>query len=132
MTGSKIVLDTSIVIAWLKGDQIIADKIDKADTAYIPVFVLGELYYGAQYSLNVQTNLATINKIAENYELLNTNIETAFFYGALKAQLRKKGKPIPENDIWIASITQQHQLILISRDKHFDEIDGLFVESWLS
>ena len=47
MTGSKIVLDTSIVIAWLKGDQIIADKIDKADTAYIPVFVLGELYYGA-------------------------------------------------------------------------------------
>lgn len=132
MTGSDILLDTSIVIAWLKGEQIIADKIDKADKVYVPVIVLGELYYGAQYSLNVQTNLASINKVVNNLELLNTNIETAFFYGALKALLRKKGKPIPENDIWIASIAQQHDLILITRDKHFHEIDGLSVETWQS
>jgi len=51
-------------------------------------------------------------------------------YGNIMAALRKKGKPIPENDIWIAAIAQRHQLILVSRDKHFKEIDSLGLKSW--
>lgn len=41
-----------------------------------------------------------------------------------------KGRPIPDNDIWIAALADQHQLILVSRDQHFNEVDGLQIEKW--
>lgn len=50
MTGSRILLDTNIISAWLKGERLIAQKIDEAEEVYIPINALGELYYGAQYS----------------------------------------------------------------------------------
>jgi tRNA(fMet)-specific endonuclease VapC len=61
---------------------------------------------------------------------LHIDENTAKFYGSIKAALRKKGKPIPENDIWIAAIAQQYDLILITRDNHFSEIDNLNTELW--
>ena len=50
--------------------------------------------------------------------LLDTNI------------VKVKGKPIPENDLWIAAIAIQHNLILVSRDKHLQEIDDLSIQKW--
>lgn len=56
--------------------------------------------------------------------------ETSQQYGKIKNGLRVKGRPIPENDIWIAAICKQHGLTLISRDEHFKEIDGLPITAW--
>ena len=130
MTGSRILLDTNIISAWLKGETAIADKINQSLEVYIPIQVLGELYFGAQYSTQLELNLRNIQKLANNYTVLNTDRETAIIYGVIKAALKKKGRPIPENDIWIASIAQQYQLILITRDKHFNEINSLEIENW--
>lgn len=130
MIGNRILLDTNIISAWLKGESIIADKIDKSSEIYIPINVLGELFYGAQYSTNVQANIANIAKVVDRYEVINTNQDTAALYGSIKAALKRKGRPIPENDIWIATIAQQHELTLITRDKHFNEIEGLSIENW--
>ncbi len=130
MTGNRILLDTNIISAWLKGEKIIANKIDEASEVYISVIVLGELYYGAQYSTKVEDNLKNIKKITKHYQILNTDEETASIYGKIKASLREKGKPIPENDIWIATLAMQHELILITRDKHFNEVNDLAVENW--
>lgn len=130
MIGGSILLDTNIISAWLKGEKIIADKIDEADEVYIPIVVLGELYYGAQYSTKIQENMASIRKVVEHYEVLNTNEDTAALYGVIKALLKKKGKPIPENDIWTATIAKQYEFTLITRDKHFNEIEGLSIENW--
>ena len=55
---------------------------------------------------------------------------TTLAYGTIKAALRKKGKPIPENDIWIAAIASQHNLTIVTRDKHFKEVDGLKIKKW--
>ena len=49
---------------------------------------------------------------------------------ATKTSLRRKGKPIPENDIWIAAFAQAKGLILVARDEPFDHVDGLMVERW--
>ncbi len=49
MIGNKYLLDTNIVSAWLEDEKIIADKIDNATGIFIPVIVVGEMYYGAQY-----------------------------------------------------------------------------------
>jgi tRNA(fMet)-specific endonuclease VapC len=130
MTGNKVALDTNIISALLKGEKNIADKIDAAEEVFIPINVLGELYYGAKYSTNVEANILNIDKLLTRYEVLNTNEQTGVLYGNIKATLRKKGKPIPENDIWIATIAKQNNLTLATRDKHFNEIDGLSVENW--
>ena len=130
MTGNNFALDTNIVTALLKGETGIADKIDKASNIYIPVIVLGELYYGALYSLQVEKNTLTIQNFVTRYNVLLIDEETALFYGNIKTSLRKKGKPIPENDIWIAAIALRNNLSVITRDKHFKEINDLVVKHW--
>jgi tRNA(fMet)-specific endonuclease VapC len=130
MTGSKILLDTNIVTAWLKGEQIIAEKIDKAKEVYLPVTVIGELFYGALYSTRVQKNIADIERLIKQYNVLLIDEGVAATYGRLKAELRKKGKPIPENDIWIAAIAVHNNLSLATRDKHFREIKEVKTKSW--
>lgn len=62
--------------------------------------------------------------------MLDCDTSTASQYGRIKNQLREKGRPIPESDIWVSALAQQHGLILISRDGHFEEIEDLRVESW--
>ena len=127
MTGNNVLLDTNIISAWLKGDADIADKIDNADFIAIPVVVVGELNYGAQYSTNVKRNTTNINKVISSYNVLNIDTDTASHYGVIKALLRRKGKPIPENDIWIAALAKQHNFVLATRDKHFTEVEGLTI-----
>jgi tRNA(fMet)-specific endonuclease VapC len=130
MIGNNFLLDTNIITAWLKGETTIANKIDKAKEIHIPVIVLGELYYGALYSTKVEKNIKDIKSITQNYSVLQIDEETTIVYGNIKAALRKKGKPIPENDIWIAAIAKRHKLVLITRDKHFNEIEGVVIKNW--
>jgi tRNA(fMet)-specific endonuclease VapC len=92
--------------------------------------VLGELYYGALYSTRVQKNVTDIKRIINNYNILLIDEAVSLAYGNIKASLRKKGKPIPENDIWIAAIAQHYQLTLATRDKHFKEIDNIKIKNW--
>jgi tRNA(fMet)-specific endonuclease VapC len=59
---------------------------------------------------------------------IDENVASA--YGRIKATLRKKGKPIPENDIWIAAIAISNNMAVATRDKHFKEIEGLALKFW--
>lgn len=130
MTGNKFLLDTNIIAAWFNGEVKIADKIDKAKEVHIPIIAVGELYYGAAYSIQIEKNIKNIQSITNRYNVLQIDVETTKLYGAIKAVLRKKGKPIPENDIWIAAIAQRNQLTLVTRDKHFKEIESLSLKNW--
>ena len=91
---------------------------------------LGELYFGAYKSSRIHENIARIDEFVLNNVVLLCNAETAKMYGDIKNRLRDKGQPIPENDIWIAVIAQQHVLTLVSNDGHFDIIENLKVEKW--
>lgn len=130
MIGNKYLLDTNIIIAWLQGETAIADKIEKAEEVHIPIIVVGELYYGATFSIHVHKNIKEIKKVTSNYNVLLIDEETAINYGNIKTALRKIGKPIPENDIWIAAIARQYELIVVTRDKHFETIDSISLQNW--
>jgi tRNA(fMet)-specific endonuclease VapC len=130
MAGNKVLLDTNIISALLKGDTLVADQIDNASEVYISSIVIGELFYGAEYSVKIEQNIANIKQLIATYNILNIDDETAMVYGKIKADLRKKGTPIPENDIWIASAAVQHKLKLSTRDKHFHQITGLKTLAW--
>ena len=130
MIGNKYLLDTNIIIAWLQGESAIANEIEKAEEVHIPVIVVGELYYGATFSTHVQKNIKEIKKVTSNYNVLLIDEETAINYGNIKTALRKIGKPIPENDIWIAAIAQQYELIVVTRDNHFKIINSISLQNW--
>ena len=130
MTGNRFLPDTSIITAWLKGESKIADKIYNAEEINIPIIVPGELYYGALYSTQKQKNLNNIKSITSHYNVLQIDEATTVAYENIKTALREKGKPIPQNDIWIAAIAQRFNFIVGSRDKHFKEIVDINLKSW--
>jgi tRNA(fMet)-specific endonuclease VapC len=130
MTGSKLVLDTSAVIELFKGNPAVASQILAEITVKIPSIVLGELYFGVYRSSNPAKHTLQVNKFVANCEVLTVDVETAEIYATIKTKLLKKGKPIPENDIWIAAIAIQYNLSLVTFDKHFKEVDDLKLEAW--
>nr|WP_315421739.1 type II toxin-antitoxin system VapC family toxin [uncultured Pedobacter sp.] len=130
MAGNKVLLDTNIISALLKGDTSVANHIDSTSEVYLSSIVIGELFYGAEYSVKVEQNIANIKQLIATYNILDIDNDTALVYGKIKADLRKKGTPIPENDIWIASSAIQHKLKLSTRDKHFLQISNLKILAW--
>ena len=91
---------------------------------------VGELYYGARRSGRVKANMERVDEFAAESMVLSCDVETAKRYGEIKAQLRKRGRPIPENDIWVAALALQHDLTLVSRDEHFGQVQSLRAEAW--
>jgi tRNA(fMet)-specific endonuclease VapC len=129
MSG-KFLLDTNIVIAIFANDLSVNKELAKADEVFIPSVVLGELFYGAFKSSRIDENIERINEFANNSSVLVCDTSTSKQYGKIKNSLRLKGTPIPENDIWIASIAKANDLTLVSRDDHFKEIDRLLLVEW--
>jgi tRNA(fMet)-specific endonuclease VapC len=126
----RFLLDTNIVIALFAREAAVQQRLAEASEVFVPSIVLGELYYGARKSTRVTENLARLDEFVASSTVLPCHMATAQQYGDIKNQLRAKGRPIPENDIWIAAIAMQYQLILVARDGHFHEVDGLRVETW--
>lgn len=129
MSG-KYLIDTNIVIALFAAEVPVIQQLRQADEVFIPSVAIGELYYGAHKSSHTAENLARIADFVMHNVILSCDVETARYYGELKNDLRQKGRPIPENDLWIAATAIQHSLTLVSRDAHFGEIAGLMFESW--
>jgi|WetSurMetagenome_2_1015567.scaffolds.fasta_scaffold799657_2 tRNA(fMet)-specific endonuclease VapC len=129
--NGKFLLDTSVVIANLRRETIIQERLTQIREIYIPIIVLGELYFGANRSNRKMENLASINEFAASVSILDCDRNTAYRYAYIKDQLCKVGKPIPDNDIWIAAIAKQYDLILATRDNHFINLDDLIeLEIW--
>jgi len=128
--NGRFLIDTNIVIALFANDSAVQHYFSNAIEVFTPAIVLGELYYGAYKSSRVKENTARISEFASDNAVLLCDTVTAQWYGQIKDGLRKKGRPIPENDVWIAAIAVQYDLTLVTRDDHFREIDGLHVERW--
>lgn len=129
MNGS--ILDTNIIIDFFRNKQNVVDKILVLNNIYVPITVVGELYYGAYLSKKTEIHIDKINVFLKKVNILQIDEDTAKVYGETKLKLKLRGKPIPENDIWIASITIQHNLELLSNDKHFKYIEDLKVNEIL-
>ena len=128
--NGRYLLDTNIVIALFAEEKKVIEKVNRASEVYLPSIVIGELYYGAYNSKRKKENINKIDNLRVEVSILNCDDFTAKFYGEVKTQLRKKGTPIPENDLWIAATALQYDLTLAARDSHFDNIDGLKLEKW--
>lgn len=68
--------------------------------------------------------------LVDESEMLDVDRATASHYAEVRHQLKKDGRPIPENDVWIAALARQHQLPIVSRDAHFDSVRGIRRLGW--
>jgi tRNA(fMet)-specific endonuclease VapC len=123
----KIILDTNAYTQLLTGREDVLDIISTADTLYMSIFVLGELYTGFSGGSKEQENREILNRflLKPTVKILNATLETADVFGMLKSKLKAAGTPLPINDIWIAAHAIETGSVLISFDKHFNKISGL-------
>ena len=128
--NGDFLLDTNIVIALFEDDPLVRERLAARPRVMISVTVLGELYFGAFKSSDLARNLRRINDLLSETALVECDAETAYEYGIIRNELRLKGRPIPENDIWVAAMARQYGMTLVSRDRHFAEVDRLHWEQW--
>ncbi|RMD64855.1 type II toxin-antitoxin system VapC family toxin [Candidatus Parcubacteria bacterium] len=128
--NGRYLLDTSVIIALFADDAAVKENLEQAGEIFIPCIAIGELYYGAWKSARTQENLTRIDEFAADNVVLECNSKTARCYGEIKNALRAKGRPIPENDIWIAAIALQHDVTVATQDTPFSAIANLKVAIW--
>jgi len=125
----KLLLDTSIVVGLMRGDAQAQRQVATATEVFLSSVVLGELYYGAERSNRRDLVIAQVEAFASAATVLPCDADTARVYARIKDRLRTKGRPLPENDIWVAAAALQHDIPLAARDAHFLEIDGLNLQA---
>jgi tRNA(fMet)-specific endonuclease VapC len=128
--AGSILLDTSVIIDVFANNSAAIRLLSGADQVFLPAIALGELFYGAEGSKRPEEGRAQVREFAAANAVLSCDEATAQFYGQIKNGLRAKGRPLPENDIWIAAVARQHGLTLVTRDAHFREIDDLALLAW--
>ena len=129
MSGRHL-LDTNVVVALLNAEDAVTARLDALPEVFLSIVTLGELYFGAANSGRPEANAARVSDFAATCTLVGVDADTARRYGQLRLELKKKGRPIPENDLWIAACALQHGLVVATRDRHFENVEGLEIEAW--
>lgn len=124
------VFDTNILVDLLRKQREAPTKILIYTEIYIPTIVVGELLFGASISVKPAESRSDVMTLLNKGIILDANIGVAEAYVEVRKHLQIQGKPIPENDIWIAATAHAHGLKLVTRDQHFSNIDFLNVEFW--
>lgn len=122
---SSFLLDTNAIIAVMNESERISTKIITAENIYLPVIAVGEIFYGVEKSAKTEENKKRIENFINTLAILDCDIEVAKIFGRIEQNLRSKGCPIPQNDVWITAIASEHDLILLTKDKHFDNVGNL-------
>lgn len=130
----NVVIDSDILIYFLKGQQEIVDKLSAhpIENIFTTRINVTELLYGAFNSAKVEQNLAKVSAFLMNFHILEFDEKASMTFAHEKARLKKNGGLIADMDLMIASITVANGFALVSNNhKHFDRIEGLLVERWL-
>lgn len=125
MNGKLI--DTNVIIRFFKGETELFSLFDNMEQLYVSSISVGELMYGAELSKKSDFNRENYFSFCEQIKILQPDLEIAKMYGKIKSNLKAKGRPIPENDIWIAATALAADLELVTADSDFENVSGLCV-----
>ncbi len=106
------------------------EVVSEARELAIPVIVAGEFSFGIAQSRHREAYERSLQRMLDRCTVLDVGIETARHYAAIRLELKGAGKPIPANDLWIAALSRQYAIPVMSRDSHFDLVSGLRRRSW--
>jgi tRNA(fMet)-specific endonuclease VapC len=123
----RVALDTNRLTDLFRGDSNLTALLERCEEMWLPLFVIGEMKAGFLGGSQRQRNDALLSKllVKERIGILLPGHETAEQFARLYVQLKRAGTPLPTNDIWIAALALEHNLTLITRDRHFEQIPQL-------
>ena len=123
----RILLDSNAYSQWKRGHSQVAELIRSASEILLPLVVVGELLYGFRHGSQSERNLGEFRELLANPRVstVGMTMTTADRYASVAVRLRRQGRPIPTNDIWIAAHAMEAGADLVSLDQHFEAIDGL-------
>ena len=126
----RVLIDTNVYVAFKRGDRETLKEIQNVDYIGLCPVVLGELLSGFKAGAKEKKNRKELEEFLENprVSIVEIGEETAEFYSEIYLNLRKKGTPVPTNDIWIAACAMERGLVLYTFDIHFKNIDGLLLK----
>jgi tRNA(fMet)-specific endonuclease VapC len=125
-----VILDTNAVSALADGDSKLVTVAAGVSRFALPVVVLGEFRFGIARARHRDRYLDWLRRLVVASTVLPVDEDTAGHYALVREALRVKGRPIPSNDAWIAALALQHDLPVLTRDEHFDWVDGLKRRGW--
>jgi tRNA(fMet)-specific endonuclease VapC len=125
-----MIVDTNALSAAADADPAVLALLARADQMAIPVIVLGEYRYGIAQSRRRASYEAWLTALLRDCLVLDVNEPTTQHYAEIVLELKRMGKPIPTNDLWIAALCRQHSLPLLSRHQHFDLVAGTKRVDW--
>lgn len=123
----RVALDSNVVIDIFNNNQNTITLLSRFQTIYLPITVCGELLFGAKNSTKSQENEQKCHQFFNSCHLLNIHELIAEQYATTRKELKNKGKPIPENDIWIAATCIVNNIPLATLDSDFNHIDDLIL-----
>ena len=122
-----ILLDTSAYVRFLAGDEKVLTCLARAGRVGMSIFVLGELLAGFRVGTRDKQNREILDRFLAkpSVAVLDATRETAEYFGLIKVGLKKSGRPIPLNDVWIAAHALEMGAVLVTYDFHFRAVPGL-------
>ena len=122
---SSGVLDSSAAISFMRGRFEAEEAFRQFDHLLLPIVALGELYPGFERAANPARELRKLEWLVSQCDVLAPDSSTAREYARIKAELFAVGRPIPDNDVWIAAEARLLGLPLLANDAHFSLISRL-------
>ena len=129
MSG-EIALDTSVAVRFLNGDPEVVSRVLALPEIFLSAIVAGELLFGAENSTRSLKNLPRYLEFIEACVVVPIERKTSVIYAQTRLALKRKGRPIPMNDVWISAHCLEREWVLVTDDSDFDYVDGLVIEHW--
>lgn len=125
----RILIDTNTYAAFKKNKTDAVNTFRIAEYIGVNIVVLGELLSGFKGGSKEVKNRKELEQFLDSprVNLIELDEETAEFYAMVYWDIKRKGSPIPTNDLWVAASAMRHGLALFTYDEHFDYIDGLIL-----
>jgi predicted nucleic acid-binding protein len=123
----KLVLDTNAYCLCDTAHEGALSALEEARHVFLPVIVFGELYYGFKHGARLQDNLKRLERFIEEFDVqvIPMDLSVARHFGDIYSSLRRKGRPIPTNDIWIAACCSAVGGTLLTADRHFSGVEQI-------
>lgn len=125
----RILIDTNAYAAFKRSELSALEVIRTSEYIGVNVVVLAELYSGFKGGSKEARNRKELEQFLDSPRVVTLQIdeETAEFYAKIYWDLKRKGKPVPSNDMWVAASAMRHGVALFTCDDHFKNIDGLLL-----
>ena len=126
----RIIIDTNVYVAFKRNVPDVMKVLRGVEYIGINTVVLGELHSGFKGGQKEALNIKELEEFLDTprVDVIPIDEMTAEFYAQIYWNLKRKGNPIPTNDMWIAASSLQHGLALFTLDTHFNLVDGLMLK----